>query len=326
MKNIDDDIKTKKFHKVYLIFGDEKYLTLQYENKLKSAIVSKDAELINTSSFDGISNIEQVSSAIETLPFFSDYRLVTIKDSGLFKIGKKDMTDKMVEIIKNMPETTVVIFSNEDIDKRNSLYKTIKKYGYICEINKLKDTELVKWVEKYSEGKVKGSLAAYFVQNIGTSLETINSELDKLISYCTTESITKENIDNICTKSLESNMFDMIDAIGNKQADKALEIYNNMLVMKQSPVAVLTMIARQFKLILECKYLLRKNYSKSQIAFELSQREFIVDKYMKQSKNFSLATLMAATKDCAELDVKFKQGLITDVLGVEMIILKYSKK
>lgn len=325
MKNIDKDIKNKNFKRVYLIYGEEKYLTMEYENKLKAAVVPKSAELMNSVFFDGISDTEPVASAVETLPFFSDYRLVVVKGSVLFKTGKKELTDKMTEIVKNIPETTVVIFAGEDVDKRNSLYKAVKKYGYVCEINNLKDNELVKWVEKQSDGRVKGAVAAYFVQCVGISMEALSAELDKLVVYSGTQAITNETIDNICTKSPEANMFDMMDAIGNKQSDKALDIYNNMLVMKQSPVAVLTMIARQFKMILECKYLMKKNYTKSQIAFELSLRDFMVDKYMKQSNNFSIARLMEATRDCAELDVRFKQGLITDVLGVEMIIIKYSR-
>ncbi len=325
MKNIDKDIKEKNFKRSYLIFGEEKYLTMEYENKLKQGVVPKSAELMNTAYFDGINDTEPVLAAVETLPFFSDYRLVVIENSGLFKTGKKELTDKMTEIVKNIPETTVVIFSEEDVDKRNSLYKAVKKYGYVCEINNLKYKELIKWVEKQSDGRVKGSVAAYFVQCVGNSMEALNGELDKLIVYSGSQTITNETIDSICTKSLEANMFDMMDAIGNKQSDKALNIYNNMLVMKQSPVAVLTMIARQFKIILECKYLMKKNYTKSQIALELSLRDFMVKKYMDQSKNFSVAKLMEATRDCAELDVRFKKGLITDVLGVEMIIIKYSR-
>lgn len=325
MKNIDKDIKDKNFKRVYLIFGDEKYLTMEYENKLRSAIVPKAAELMNSALFDGVNDTEAIAAAVETLPFFSDFRLVLIKGSGLFKTGKKNMTDKVVEIVKNIPQTTVVIFSGEEVDKRNSLYKAVKKYGYVCEINHLKDRELVSWVEKRSKGRVKGSAASYFVECVGNSMEALNAELDKLLAYSGSENITSKTVDDICTKSPEANMFEMMDAIGNKRSDRALDIYNNMLVMKQSPVAVLTMIARQFKLILECKYLMKKNYTKSQIAFELSLRDFMVDKYMKQSKNFSIARLMEAIKDCAELDVRFKQGLITDVLGVEMIIIKYSR-
>lgn len=324
MKNIDNDIKNRSFKRVYLIFGEEKYLTMEYECKLKNAVVPKTAELMNTAVFDSVSEIENIRSAVETLPFFSDYRLVVVKDSGLFKQGKKDLTDKMVEIVKNIPETTVMIFAGDEVDKRNSLYKAVKKYGYACEIKNLKDNELIKWVEKQSDGKVKGSVASYFVQNVGNSMEALKAELDKLIIYSKGQNINTKLIDDICTKSPEANVFEMVDAIGNKRPDKALEIYNNMLVERQSSVMILSMVARQFKMILQCKYLMKKNYTKDQISYELSQRSFTVDKYMKQSRNFTISKLMDAVRECAELDVRFKQGLISSDLGVEMIIIKYS--
>lgn len=154
----------------------------------------------------------------------------------------------------------------------------------------------------------------------------LKEEMTKLLNYTGDKKITREDIDIACTKSVESNIFDMVGAIGGKNTELALDIYGNLLNMKESPLGILKMIARQFKMILECKYLLRKKYTKQQIAYELGLREFIVAGCINQSRNFTLGNLMKAVEDCAKCDIDIKRGLIQDKLGVEIIILKYAKQ
>lgn len=325
MNTIDSHINSRDFKKAYIIFGEEKYLTLEYEKKLREAIVPKEAELMNLSVFEGISDANSVAEAAETMPFFNDYRLIVIKNSGILKTGNKELTEGISKILNNSPETTIFLFCGEEVDKRNSLYKLVKKIGYVWEIKYLKNNELTKWLISQSDNRLSQSSAAYLVDCVGNSMEALSTELNKAMVYSGKDKITNEIIDKVCSKSPEVNMFNMIDALGAKNSAKALDIYNNMLIAKESPLAVLAMISRQFKYILQCKYMLKKNYTKSQIAFELSLRDFAADKYIRQSNNFTISRLMEALKDCADLDVRFKQGLISDKLGVEMIILKYSK-
>lgn len=326
MKNIDNDIKNGSFKRVYLIYGEEAFLVKEYENKLKESIISKDAEMMNLSVFDGKGfSGKEISEAVDTMPFFNDYRLVIVKDSGLFSTGRKDDTDFIANYIKNIPETSVLLFYNEKVDKRNALYKAVKKIGYICEINMLKERELTDWVIQISKNKISASDSEYFIKNIGVSMVALKEEMIKLLNYTGDKKITREDIDIACTKSVESNIFDMVGAIGNKNTELALDIYGNLLNMKESPLGILKMIARQFKMILECKYLLRKKYTKQQIAYELGLREFIVAGCINQSRNFTLSNLMKAVEDCAKCDIDIKRGIMQDKLGVEIIILKYAK-
>ena len=118
----------------------------------------------------------------------------------------------------------------------------------------------------------------------------------------------------------------MVEAIGNKKTKIALDIYNNMVLMKESPLMILAMIARQFRIILQSKYLSEKGFYKSDIAKKINQREFVVSECLAQSKNFKKKTLLQALEDCLECDINIKTGKVQDKLGVEMIIIKYSDK
>ena len=143
MQSLDNDIKSGKFKRVYLIYGEESFLVKEYENKLKESIIPAGAETMNLSVFDGKGfSGKEISEAIDTMPFFSEYRLVIVRDSGLFTTGRKDDTDLLAEYVKSIPDTSVLVFCNEKVDKRNALYKAVKKNGYVCEINMLKEKEL----------------------------------------------------------------------------------------------------------------------------------------------------------------------------------------
>lgn len=327
MKQIDRDIAQKSFKRAYLIYGEEDYLVKKYTELLKNAIVAPENSMMNMDIFEGNTcNVNKIIEAGDTAPFFNDYRLVIISGSGLFKDGRKEDTLKIADAVKNLPEDCVYLFTDEKVDKRNSLYKAVKKVGYCCEINYQDIKDIVNWLKKESGGRLDSVCGNYFVKNIGNSMKHLAVELDKLLAYTGNNKITTSDIDIACTKSLETYIFDMVGAMGNKNTEKALEIYNNMIFEGEEPIGILAMIARQFRLMLQCKYLQsKKNFNALQIAAELKQNKFVVSNCLNQSDNFKLSTLMQALKDCADCDTNIKSGLVAQKLGVEIILLKYSK-
>ena len=100
MKTIDNDIKAGDFKKVYLLYGQERYLIKQYRDKLIKAMVSE-GDSMNFSSFEGDGiNQKEIIDLAETLPFFADKRVILIEDAGIFsKAG-----DELGEYLKDSPE------------------------------------------------------------------------------------------------------------------------------------------------------------------------------------------------------------------------------
>ncbi|MDE6182604.1 MAG: DNA polymerase III subunit delta, partial [Eubacteriales bacterium] len=164
----------------------------------------------------------------------------------------------------------------------------------------------------------------YLIRNVGGSMDMLYNEINKLINYKKEEQITKQDIDTICTKSIESKVFELIDAIGNKKIEQAVGIYKNLIFNKIAPFMILSMIARQFRIILQVKYLDRQGKNIPSIANELGLRDFVVKQALAQSKYFTNKVLLEAINECLEIDNKAKTGIIQDELGVEMIIIKYS--
>jgi len=312
---------------VFLFYGNEGYLIKQRERALVERLVPAGAEQMNLSIFEDKSfSIEDLLYAAEALPFFNDNRLVIVRNAGFFKTRKAD-GETIASYLPNVPPSTTLLIIENEVDKRSKLYKEINKNGTVTEFVPLQEKELIKWV--VSLFKEKGSIiapgvAAQLLRTTSFSMEAVCSEAEKLIHYTNGKTITSEDINAVCTKSVESRIFELTGAIGGKRADEALQMYHNMVSLKESPIMILTMITRQFRQILQCGALAHQKRSNDEIANILSLRPFVVREYLANSRNFTAATLIKALRDCLEADLNIKTGKMSDQLSVEMLIVKYS--
>lgn len=331
LNKLKESIANGSFDNVYLFFGEEAYLIKEYQKKLYDKIIPSGSEAFNYSFFEGKAvEPSDISDACETLPFMNEKRLVIAKNTELFVQGRKDATEAMADYVANMSESCVLLFIEEKVDKRNRLYKEVSKKGHSVEFKKMVENDLLAFVQAMFKGeniKIDNTTALYLIRSVGTDMNNLKKEAEKLFSYKKNDGIVfREDIDNICTKSLETKIFDLVGAIGEKRVDKALEVYNNLLMFKQSPLMILSMIDRQFRMILQCKYLAKNGASNNNIASTIGVGGFVVKEYIKQSSNFTNKALLNAIKDCLSCDVDIKTGKISDRLGVEMIIVKYGRK
>lgn len=325
MKFLKDDIKKGTYKSVYLLYGEEHFLIKHYEGELKSNIIPEGSETMNLSLFQGKDAVaDSIIDASETMPFFNEYRLVLAKDTGFFALGRKEESDKIASYISDVPESTIIVFIENDIDKRNSLYKAVSKMGRAVEFKTPGEKDLLDWIIKYCKkrGKtIERPTAITLLQTVLNDMATIASEMDKLTAYVGNDVITAEDISLVCNKSVESKIFDLVGAIGNKKAHIALDVFANLLHMKESPIMVLSMIARQFRIILQCKDLSHNNMPVDKISEKLGIRSFIARDCLKQAKNFETETLLKAYEKCLKADVGIKTGRIDAKLAVELLIL-----
>ena len=315
---------TKNLKNVYLLFGEERYLVSENEKKIAEAVVADNgfAEM-NRSVYTDNAPVSMIMDDCGTLPFMADKKLVLIRGSKLFYPGRKDDSEAMNDYLSQLPETTVLVFNEDKVDKRSTLYKTVKKMGECLEFSFMKEKELAAFVK--SKCKTGIDCPEYFISVIGTDMERLLGELKKAEEYTGGRPITKDDVDAVCSKSLDTYIFDMTKAVGRHDAAEALEIYGNMLAAKESPVGIMNMLARNFRSMLECKHLSGKGKSIDEIAQALSLRDWQAKNYVMQAKNFSNGELLGGLNACYKCDADFKAGKISDVLGVELVIIEMSK-
>ena len=324
MKSLNEDLKTGQFKQVYLLYGEENYLKKQYKDKLSKAMLPPD-DTMNYAYYEGKgADVNEISDLSETLPFFADRRLVVFENTGFFK----NATPELADYIKDMPETTYYLFIENEIDKRGKLYKAVQKKGRVVELGMQDENMLKRWVLGMvkSEGKqISEQTLTHFLVEVGTDMGNIQRELEKLFCYTLDkESISTEDVDAICVSQIENKIFVMIDAVAGKQQQKALELYYDLLALKEPPMRILFLLARQFRLLLETKELQSKGFRGKDIAGKIGVAPFVAEKCMRQTKAFSMKALRNILEDSADTEESVKTGRLSENLAVELFIVKYS--
>lgn len=324
MKTIDNDIKMGQLKNVYLLYGTEDYLKRQYRDKLKQALVEPD-DTMNFSAYEGKDiNPKELIDLSETLPFFKEKRMILVENSGFFK----NSCDDLAEYMSQVPESTCFVFVEEEVDKRSKLFKAASRAGSAVEFETPKEDMLVRWIlgRIQREGKkITQSVMQLFLSKTGSDMENIDKELEKLICYTLDKTeISAADVEAICTGQTENKIFEMIDAISAKNQKKALDLYYDLLALKEAPMRILFLIARQFQNLLLIKSMSAKGYPAVSIAKTAGMPSFAVQKNLRQAGAFKINQLKEAIEDCGQAEEDVKTGRMADQLAVELLIVKYS--
>ena len=324
MKTIDNDIKMGQLKNVYLLYGTEDYLKRQYRDKLKHALVEPD-DTMNFSAYEGKDiNPKELIDLSETLPFFKEKRMILVENSGFFK----NSCDDLAEYMSQVPESTCFVFVEEEVDKRSKLFKAASRAGSAVEFETPKEDMLVRWIlgRIQREGKkITQSVMQLFLSKTGSDMENIDKELEKLICYTLDKTeISAADVEAICTGQTENKIFEMIDAISAKNQKKALDLYYDLLALKEAPMRILFLIARQFQNLLLIKSMSAKGYPAVSIAKTAGMPSFAVQKNLRQAGAFKINQLKEAIEDCGQAEEDVKTGRMADQIAVELLIVKYS--
>lgn len=321
MQTLNQDLKDRTFKPIYLLFGEEEFLKKSYKNRLKEAIIGDDT--MNYHYFEGKGlDVEEVISLADTMPFFGERRLIQIEDSGFFKQAAEALAD----YLPVMADTTCLLFVESEVDKRSRMYKKVRELGHAAELGRQSSSQLAAWAGGIlqKEGRnITRSTMELLLSKTGDDMENIRMELEKLISYTLgRDVITDRDIEEICTVRVTNKIFDMVAAIVNRQTRKAMDLYEDLLTLKEPPMRILFLIARQFNQILQVRELMSRGADKGSIAAKLKLQSFVAGKVMQQAKAFSREQILSYVNLCVDFEEAVKTGRLGDQLAVELLITK----
>lgn len=326
MKSLNEDLKTGQFKQIYLLYGEEAYLKKLYKNRFIKAMVPE-GDTMNYRYFEGKNtNPKEIIDLAETLPFFAERRLIVMENTGFLK----NATPELADYLKEMPDTTYMIFVESELDKRGKLYKAIKDKGHIVELKRQDDNTLTRWIlgmAKREKLQMSEAAARYLLAKSGSDMENLQQELEKLFCYCMNHTqITTADIDEICTTQIGNHIFDMVEAVAAKEQKKALDYYYDLLTLKEPPMRILYLLTRQFRILMEVKELERLGIPPKEIASRVGIMPFLVGKYRTQARAFSRKELRKIVEAGVQTEEDVKTGKMGDVLSVELFLVQYSSK
>ncbi len=336
IEELEKELKTGKLRGIYLLYGEETFLL---ENCLKSIkkIFGEKVNGINYILLDD-TNINGIMSDLETPAFGFEKKLIIAKSTGIFKkdLKKKikndnsDLKEKInlyiKENIDQINETVVLVFVEESVEKCE-LLSTIEKLGAVCNFQYQKPYQIqnrLKTIINAYKVNIEMSTLTYLIECCGTDMQELINETRKLIEYTGEgNTITKETIDKLAIKKMESIIFDLTDSLGKKNTKQAIEVLRNLILSKEPLQKILITLYNHFKKLYLTKLAIAQNKDVTSYLDLKPNQSFLTNKYKAQAGYFKLKELRNILQEFCDLDYKYKIGLIDLNVGLEAILCAY---
>ena len=316
---------------IYLVYSKEKYLLENFIEKFELKFISEEVRDFNLSFLDDDDPdfVKKLISNSKTLPTFTEKRFIIANCKNYF-VKKSSEDNKLISLFDNFPETTILIILVEGkIDKRIKLNKTIKKEGKIIELNPPKYNNLDKWIEdKFKENKknIDKRGIKLLEEMFDNNLRLLENEIEKIVScYFDKKYINLEDIKKIISRDKtmrENTIFSLTDALSERDKERALIIFNEMIKNGENSLMILSMIARQLRLLIQVKELKEKGYRHKKIASILNEHPYPIKKCFYQGDNFNSEELEVLLERFLEANVDILTGKYNDKkVALEMAML-----
>lgn len=321
MNIIEEDIRKGTFKSVYLLYGEEAYLKEYYAKTLTKALIPE-GDTINFNRYSGREADPSVLiGQAQTLPFFSEHRLILVEDSGLFKKGG----DALASFCKEVPQSTVFLFVENEIDKRSRLYKAVRDKGTILELKHQNADALKRWIVRRLQKEhkqIQVQAADLLLQRAGDDMYILSNELGKLIAYTGgREGITREDVEAVCIEQLENRVFKMIEAAASGEKDRAFAMYRDLVFLREPPLRILALIGAHFRRLLLVRDLRDQGYDRQSIADRSGLPSFVLRGLIGQAELFDRERICSILTRCANADEAIKTGKMNDQMAVEMVLV-----
>ena len=335
IENLEKDLKQNKLNSIYLLYGEETFLLETCLKKIKNNF----SELIAGINYIKIDegNVNSILSDMETPAFGYEKKLIIARNTGLFKKdGRKKvqanseivnkLTTYIEENIEVINESLVLVFIEQEADK-NELYSIIEKVGIVCNFEELKPVQVtarIKAICNAYKVNIDNSTIQYLIESVGCNMQDLINEIRKQVEFAGKNgTITKENIDLLCIKKIDSIIFDLTDNLGKKDTGKALEVLNGLIYNKEPIQKILVTLYNHFKKLYFVKLCESSNENIINALNLKPNQTFLVSKYKMQASYFKENELRKILEELINLDSNYKIGLIDINVGLESILCRY---
>ena len=308
-----------------LIYGQEQYLIDGALKTAKKKYITEGAESIDYSIIDTRSDdqfsFDRLDEMVSMPPMMSDRRLVIIRQSG---VTGKEVSDKDLEVLKNIPSSSVVIFVEDEADAKRKIFKSFVQNGTVVNMGAMEDddisTRVSKLFAKYSLS-IDSRACMSLISRCGSGMLTISGEIAKIALYCQNAGftrVTEEIIEDCCPPDLSGRIFDIMDACGSKDPAKALGTLNNLIAMREPLIQIRVQVINHLKRLIMAK----EAEDSRTLVSEAGMNDFYAGKLVRQAQSFSMNRLIQTYLSACQSDSDVKHGLIDERYALEIILVK----
>ncbi|WP_283678834.1 DNA polymerase III subunit delta [Lentilactobacillus sp. Marseille-Q4993] len=332
-----NNLKNNKYKQLYVVKGAQEYLSDQIKQAFVNLIPDEERDM-NVSNFD----MEEtpISVAVEdavSIPFFGEKRLVFI-NRPFFLTGSKSKSkvnhnlDDLLAYLEHPEESSVVVFfaPYEKLDARKKVTKLLTKQAEVIDISKISESEIKTLVAdklNASEMTIDQDALEKLLELTAGNLTKIMAELPKLMLYNQqSKVIDVESVTGLVTRSMEQNVFDLVNSVLLRRANESLDIYHQLLLENEEPLRINAVLVQQFRLMIQVNILQKHGYAQGNIASALKVHPFRVKLAMQSVRKYHYDELRDAYLGLIDIERKLKSTSQTPELLFELFIVEFMKK
>lgn len=341
---------------IHLFFGTDDFTMWEEIKKEKKKFTEKFSELnIVDLDFDdhGLNETEKsvsLKNALLTNSLFGSDKLVVLRNflGGQEKkeTVKNDEFEKIIlEYLENSIKSINLFFIQTKFpDKRKKIYKklvklekdnlvVIKEFIIPCGF------ELNKWIKNRVNllgGKISSQAIEDLTLVLGKGLGQkgksgrmeevydlwqVNNEIEKLINFKSGQEITAEDVNLLVKAKIDPNIFKLIDAIGNRDKKRAINLLQGQIENQANEIYLLTMFVYQFRNLIKIKDLLEQRRSIQEISSLTKMHPFVIQKSVEQCQKFSLAELKKIYRKLLDAEIAIKSGKMKPRLVLDLLVV-----
>ncbi len=336
--------------RVYLLFGEEHALTKIYENRIVESALGKEPSDLNYVRFTELPSADSLSDFAESMPFFSDYKVIVISDLDAEKLDNKGI-EAYVKIIEELPETTVLIISQTGIEiptkkqnygketvldqkavkaKTKKLVAAAEKAGVVCEFSHLSNATLAGLAMKkatQNNCNLSEQNAVLLAELCGRDMKLLSTEVQKLCDYTGSGEITNEAIDLLVPKMIDTGIYALSDELFAGRTANAFRILDDLFAERIEPVPILSTLSGHFVDCYRAKLATLSGQSANDVAAVFNypkNRSFVITKAMNAVRTVSPDYLKSAVQILYRTNKLLNSSTVSKRLLIEQALTEIS--
>lgn len=314
-QKLKQDLAAGTLGQLYVLHGEEAYLRSYYLEKMKEQLVGQGMAEFNLHTLAGKDlTPELLEQTVDALPMMSERTMVLVEDYDLFRAGESDR-QAMTDLFGQLPDYCCVVFVYDALpykaDARTKLAAALKEHGSVVEFARQEQGDLIDWVRRRFRalGKdIDTEQAQYLIFQCGDLMNTLIGEIEKVGAYARGARVTRQDIDAVVTPQLDAIVFNMTDAIGNGNFDKAAQVLGELFQMQEKAIPILAALGKQMRQLYSARLCMERRGTAGDLAAQWGIKAYPAEKLMNNARRFSLAWCRKAVTACAKTDLALKSS------------------
>lgn len=310
-KQLKKDISEGTLGTLYVFHGEEAYLRDFYLGEMKKKLLPPGMEDFNLHTLNGREfDVKRLGQLVDCLPMMSARTMIVVSDFDIYKGDREALS----ALFADLPDYVCLVFVYDLIeykaDARTKLAGELKKHGSVVQFARQEQGDLVDWVRrrfKAADREIDSEEAKYLIFLCGDLMNGLISEIGKIGSYAKHHRITREDIDAVATPQLDAVVFQMTDAIGARNFDKAACVLGDLFHMQEAPIKLLSVLGRQLRQLYSARLAMEAHKGASYLMELWGLRSsYPAERLISSARHFSLAWCRRAVVRCGEIDLAMK--------------------